>query len=72
MSTTYAAIYESGCLLNSLTLMRAPSGLGLCLGADQLACDTDFGLKPLSVGPEKEYFDAGGFGIQHLFSLKLS
>ena len=46
--------YESGCLLNSLALIKGPSCFGLAGLGDQLACDTALGLKPFSVGPVKE------------------
>ena len=31
--------------------------MDLGIGKDKLACDIALGLKPGSVGPEKEYFD---------------
>ena len=52
---TYATKYESGCRLNSLELIRRPSGFDLGVGRERLACDMALGLKPRSVGPEKVY-----------------
>lgn len=57
VSKTYATKYESGCRLKSLELINRPSGFDLGVGRDRLACDMALGLKPRSVGPEKEYFD---------------
>ena len=49
--------YESGCRLNSFELINAPSGFDLVVGGSRLACVAALGLKPLSDGPMKEYFE---------------
>lgn len=54
---TYTTRYESGCRLNSLELIKGPFGFDTGVGRDRLACDMALGLKPCSVGPEKECFD---------------
>lgn len=54
---TYTTKYESGCLLNSLALIKVPSCLGLSTGKAKLACDAAFGLKLLSVGWAKVNLD---------------
>ena len=54
---TYTTRYESGCLLNSFEARSGPSCFGLSTGGARLACETAFGLKPLSSGLTKVYFE---------------
>ena len=35
--------------------------MGLCIGGAKLACETAFGLKPLSAGLTNEYFEGWSY-----------
>lgn len=55
--------------MNSFALIKGPSGTGRALESDQLASVAALGLKPLSEGPTKEYFDGWSTNqSQHSFS----
>ena len=47
--------------MNSAALIRGPSRFGLCTGAAKLACESAFGLKPLSAGLTNEYLEGWSY-----------